>query len=287
MTPRKQTPLPLDNRQDTSLDVMKNVLGKVRTAVTELAKVVETDPERADSPRARLVAAFRDLNVRLETWIRHLDDEQAEHVRRREAALERRREHLARSAKTADWVVKRRKHYDFVDCFRVDYKKERVTISLGSEKLETSEEVNGEQLFSHLFAIRKELDEFPFDRLDFFQTLKDAIRLAVTLGRDRDGRVPIRDLYPLVTLVRQGRNERFLKKPDSKSFAEYPMAQFAYDLARFEHGGSTTGRGERLSNQPPNMADIASRKAVTLPVLGGRGGDGVQLGSIWIERERL
>ena len=71
--------------------------------------------------------------------------------------------------------------------------------------------------------------------------MKDAIGLAVTLRRDKNGRVPVRDLYPLVALVRQGKDERFLKRPHSKSFTDYSMAQFVYDFARFGRGGWKMG----------------------------------------------
>ena len=184
------------------------------------------------------------------------------------------------------WKVRRRRDYDIVDCFRVDYKKDRVTVRLGSERLDVFDEADGKGLFSRLCAAREALDRVPFDRLGFLQHLKDAVGVAGALRRDRNGRVPIRKLYPLVVLVRQIQNERFLKRPDSKTYADYPMTQFIYDFARFGREGWKTERGERVSNQPPNMATVAKGASVTLPVLDGRDTDGVQLGSIWIERSR-
>ena len=67
--------------------------------------------------------------------------------------------------------------------------------------------------------------------------------------------MPIRRLYPLVVLVRQSQDERFVKRPEQKSFRNYPMAQFVYDLARFGKDGWIM-QGERLSTQTPNMASI-------------------------------
>ena len=272
--------------REASPDAIKKVLGKVTRALTALAKAVKADPVQAYSSREKVVAALRDLDTRLEGWVRHLDGEQAVHVREREAALERRREDLRRSAEAVGWRVLRRRDYDIVDCFRVDYKKDRVTVRLGSERLDAFDEVDGKGLLSRLRAAREALDRFPFDRLGFLQDLKDAIGVAGALRRDRNGRVPIRKLYPLVALVRQTGNERFLKKPDSKTYADYPITQFVYDFARFGREGWKTERGERISNQPPNMATVAKGASVTLPVLAGRDADGVQLGSIWIERSR-
>ena len=285
MSSRQESLLAKD-RHETSPDAIKRALSKVSRTLTALAKASKADPGQAFFARERTVAALRDLDAKLEGWIGHLDAEQAAQAREREEALDRRREDLARSASEVGWRVLRRRNYDVVDCFRVDYRKDRVTVRLGSEKLDAFDEVDGKQLFSRLRVARKVLDGSPFDRLRFLQALKDAIGLAQTLKRDRDGRVPIRKLYPLVVLARQSRNERFLKKPDSKTYADYPITQFVYDLARFGREGWKTERGERVSNQPPNMATIAKGASVTLPVLDGRDTDGAQLGSIWIEGSR-
>ena len=187
--------------REASPDAIKKVLAKVTRALTALANAVKTDPGQAYSAREKVVAALRDLDTRLDGWVRHLDCEQAVHVREREAALERRREDLRRSAEEAGWRVLRRRDYDIVDCFRVDYKKERVTVRLGSERLDAFDEVDGKGLLSRLRAAREALDRVPFDRLGFLQDLKDATGVAGVLRRDRNGRVPIRKLYPLVALI--------------------------------------------------------------------------------------
>ncbi len=272
--------------REASPDAIKKVLAKVTRTLTALANAVKADPGQAYSAREKVVTALRDLDARLDGWVRGLDGEQAAHVREREAALERRREDLRRSAEAVGWKVLRRRDYDIVDCFRVDYKKDRVTVRLGSERLDAFDEADGKGLLSRLRAAREALDRFPFDRLGFLQDLKDAIGVAGALRRDRNGRVPIRKLYPLVALVRQAGNERFLKRPDSKTYVDYPMTQFIYDFARFGREGWKTERGERVSNQPPNMATVAKGASVTLPVLDGPDGNGVQLGSICVERSR-
>lgn len=282
----KQKPLLTKNGIETSPDAIKKVFGSVTRALTALKKAAAADPAQAFAARKKVVAGLRDLDGKLDDWIAGLDAEQAEHARQRAAALDRRREDLARAAQEAGWTVLRRQDHDVVDCFRVEYRNERVTVRLGSERLEAFDEADGKRVVSRLRAARERLEDFPFDRSAFFQALKDAVRFALTLQRDRDGRVPIRKLYPLVVLARQGRNERFLKKPDSTTCGDYPMTQFVYDFARFGRGGWKTERGERISNQPPNMATIARRASVTLPVLDGRGAGGAQLGSVWIERSR-
>ena len=144
-------------------------------------------------------------------------------------------------------MVRRRRDYDIVDCFRVDYKNDRVTVRLGSERLAAFDEVDGKGILSRLRAAREALDRVRFDRLGFLQDLKDAIGVAQVLRRDRSGRVPVRKLYPLVALVRQTGNERFLKRPGSKTYADYPMTQFLYDFARFGRQGWKT---ERVSESP-------------------------------------
>ena len=287
MSPRQESLLQEDVRE-ASPDAIKKELGKVTRALTALAKASKTDSGRVFSARKKVVAVLRDLDTKLEGWLRYLDGKQAAHVQRHEDALARRREDLAQSAKEFGWSCLRRQDYDVVDCFQVSCKKDRVTVKLGSEKLDAFDEVDGKRLFSRLRAAREALDGFPFDRNEFFRMLKDAIGMAKVLEKDRDGRVPIRVLYPLVVLVRQTRNERFLKKPDSRTYADYPMTQFIYDFARFGRDGWEE-RGERIANQPPNMITITRGATVTLPVLDGRGAagpDGAQLSLIQIQRRR-
>ena len=189
-----------------------------------------------------------------------------------------------RCAKEAGWPAKRLKEDDFVGGFHVSYRSEQVTLRLGSEPLTTFDEPDGSNLFSRLQEEKSKLEEFPFARLDFIESFKDAIHLARRQEKDRDGKVPIRILYPLFVLARQSRDERFIKRPVTKSFTEYSMAQFVYDLARFGRDGWKTDRGERLCNQPPNMASIAKGATVTLPLLDGDGSGGPQLGAVWVDR---
>ena len=275
---------PLATLPDTLkvLDRDFRAFGKARKALAPLAKPNETSPTEVMSALGKATSALRSIN--LEGVLSDLDRQRAELARRREDAFERRREDLARSAKERGWTVRRLRHYDFVGCFQVNYKQERVTLRVGSEVLTILNEVDGVTLFSRLQEEKKRLDGFPFSRIDFFHSLKDAIRLARVLERDRDGKVPIRTLYPLLVLIRQSRSEHFVAHPVLKSFTEYPISQFVYDLARFGREGWKTDQGERLCNQPPNMASIDKGLTMTLPSFDGDGSGGPQLGAIWTDR---
>ena len=265
-----------------ALDRDFRALGKARKTLAPLSNPVETSPTEAMSALAKAISALR--AIRLESVLSDLDRQHAALILRWDEAFKRRRDDLARSARAAGWAVKRLRRYDFVGCFQVNYKQERVTLRVGSEVLTTLNEVDGFTLFSRIQEAKKQLDGFPFSRPDFFQSLKDAIRLARLQERDRDGKVPIRKLYPLLVLVRQSRDERFMEHPVLKSFTEYSMPQFVYDLARFGREGWKTDRGERLCNQPPNMASIDKGLTITLPSFNGDGSGGPQLGAVWIDK---
>ena len=205
-------------------------------------------------------------------------------VQEREESLKRRREQLARSAKEAGCPIKRLNDFDYVEGFRVNYRYERVSLMLGTESLPSFKEEDGARLFARVQEEREKLESFPFVRQDFFESIKDAIQLAQRQGKDRDGKVPVRTLYPLLVLVRQSRDVNFMRRPVGKCFADYSMAQFVYDLARFGRDGWQDDKGERLRNQPPNMASISRRATVTLPSLDGDGSGGPQLGAVYISR---
>ena len=264
------------------LPAVEKALDRARRTVNVLVKAQDTSPSARISDLGKAIAALQELE--LARVLSDLNRQHAALVETRDNALKLRRENLARSASEAGWPVKRLKEYDFTVGFQVSYRLERVTLRLGSELLTAFDEPDGASLFSRLREERTKLERFPFTRQDFIESIKDAIHLARRQGKDRDGKVPIRTLYPLLVLSRQSRDEHFIKRPVTKSFTEYSMAQFVYDLARFGRDGWKTDRGERLCNQPPNMASIAKGTTVTLPSLDGDGSGGPQLGAVWIER---
>ena len=282
--PLKQEDTMTDQDPRTSLTDAPKALDKAYKTLKAVVSVKPKDTSMKDALALynKAIAALQAIG--LEDALRILEQEHAELVRRRDDAFKSRREELLRSAEEAGWTVKRLKNYDFVGCFRVNYKKERVTVQLGSEPLETFDEVDGTRLFAHLQSKRENLDGFPFERLHFFYSIKEAVALARAQHQDQDGKVPIRKLYPRMVLVRQSQNEHFLKHPSSKSFTDYPMAQFLYDLARFGQDGWKVEGGWRLSNRTPNMASVAKCATVKLPTLHGDGSRGEQLGMIWVEK---
>lgn len=277
----KESTIPDEEARWSLPDVLK-ALERARRTVGLLVKAKDTSRTERISALDKAIAALQEFEAAraLSVLNRELDVL----VRSRDEVLKHRRENLARCAKEAGWPAKRLKEDDFVGGFQVSYRLEKVTLRLGSELLTTFDEPDGASLFSRLQQERSKLEGFPFARLDFIESFKDAIHLARRQGKDREGKVPIRTLYPLLVLSRQGRDERFIKRPVSNSFTEYSMAQFVYDLARFGRDGWKTDRGERLCNQPPNMASIAKGATVTLPALDGDGSGGPQLGAVWVDR---
>ena len=267
--------------KSTPGDVLK-VVNRARLALSQLAKAETTgETEAIISLYGRSIKALHEVTG---IHLPSLEREHAKLLEFRNDALSRRRETLHRCAKESGWPTRRLKDGDVVGCFELRYRMERVTARIGSEALESFGETDGAKLFSRLEALRARLDEFPFERATFFRIFKDAWLLAKAQGQHRDGRVNIRKLYPLVVLSRQSQDERFLKRPESKSFTDYPIAQFVYDLARFGQGGWVMEDGERLSSRPPSMATIAKGSTITLPSLGGREGTKTQINAVCIQR---
>lgn len=260
-----------------------NLTRALRKAIVRLDKLKRAASMDETLPLLdRTIAALRAIG--LEAAIRDFDGERAALVQRRDETLKSRREALVRAAGEAGWRIRRLKNYDFVGCFQVNYRLQRVTLRVGSETLIAFDEVDGARLFSRLRTELETLDTFPFSRHRFLGSIKGALSLARAQGIDRNGKVPIRRLYPLIVLVRQSQDQRFLKRPAVHSFVDYSTAQFVYDLARFGQNGWRTEQGERLRNQPPNMGSIARGETMTLPSLRGDGSRRTQIGSVWVER---
>ena len=286
-----------DEQENLPLEMIDTVTGKNwRESLPDLKKALQKALKTAD-PLAKLgkttslgerlsvldkfITALQAIDV--ETVLPGLESERATLARSRDEAFARRREDLLRAAKEAGCSARRLKDYDYVNGFRVNYKQERVTLILGSERLDVFDEVDGTRLFSRIKEARGKLEGFPFTRADFFRSVKGAISFARVRGQYPDGKVPIREIYPLVVLARHSCDESFLKNPHSASFSDYSMAQFVYDFARFGLEGWSM-EGERLANQTPNMATAAKGQTVTLPSLDGDGSGGDQLGAVSIQR---
>lgn len=256
------------------------VIGALDRAKRTLAPTMKSmKPNQAMSITSvdKAITALRPLSKIFSDLEQHRVDLDREH----QTALANRREDLLKTARDAQWSVARRGSYDFVGCFRVNYRNDRVTLRIGSEELTHFDETDGKGLFSRLVKEKEDLDTFPFVRSDFFRSIRGSIDLARSQNRHRDGKVPIRQLYPLVVLTRHSLDNVFIKRPLKKFFTEYSMAQFVYDLARF---GKVSWKedGYRLRTRTPNMD--SSGQSVTLPLLDRAGSDGHLVGVIWIER---
>ena len=218
-----------------------------------------------------------------DSLIESLEEEREKLRKRADEALLRRREELHKAAAEAGWAARRLRNFDRVGCFRVEYRRERVTVTLGSERCDRFDETDGRRVFDRLHEELRRFRKFPFSRDDFFLMVKDSVRFARILGLDRDGKVPIRKIYPLCVLARQGRNEEFMKGPNEKNFREYPICQFIYDMARFGQSGWRGDRGERIASRTPNMASVFEGKTLALPSLDSADA-GPQIAVLWIEK---
>lgn len=269
-----------DDLRKAAAAAIKN-LDKARKAIGALTKAKEIGLSEALVLVERAADALRAIPV--EGLLQSLDQQHAALDRLSNEALARRREELLRAAKGAGWESRRLQDYDHVGCFKVSYKRGRVTLQLGSETWDAFDEADGKKVFIRIQEAQSKLDRAPFERDAFFSIVRNAVRLAKIQGLDRDGKVPIRKLYPLVVLVRQSHDDGFMKRPSARQFRDYPICQFIYDLARFGAEGWSIKDGERLASHTPNMGTIAKGEAVTLPVLSGTG-PGPQLAALWIER---
>ena len=281
MTPEKRKELKAKIEARIKNDDKFRRAARAWTKANELGTVAEL------SLSTKSVDALRAVRSLDENLFDVLDRQRAELARRVNEQLERRREDLLSAAEAAGWRALRRHDYDHVDCFRITYRRVQVTLELGSEKWGAFEETDGRRVFDRVMEARSELDSFPFSRDEFFDTMKDAIVTAKAKELARDGKVPIRKLYPLVVVERQLRSQAFMKQPSTSRFSNYSICQFIYDLARFGKSGWLGGRGGRLCSQTPNMRTIAARGAITLPVLEGPGStaQNQQIAVLWIDRQ--
>lgn len=212
-----------------TLSAVIGALDRARKALAPTMKTMTPNQAMSLAPLDKAITALRPISKIFSDLEQHRIELDREH----QAKLANRREDLLRTARDAQWSVRRVGAYDFVGCFQVNYSNDRVTLRIGSEELTSFDEVDGNELFTRLRDERGKLDESLFVRSDFFRSIKGAIDLARSQNRDRDGKVPVRLLYPFVVLTRHSLDNVFVKRPLQKFFTEYSMAQFVYDLARF------------------------------------------------------
>lgn len=266
---------------DSEISDKAKSVGKAKRAIDALARAKPADDIEALPLFEKTIGALRDVSD--SGLIETLEEKKREIEVRVEGALSSRREDLHRAARDAGWKTDRFQNYDRVGCFRLEYRRVRVTMYLGSEKLDGFDESDGQYLFSRVEKAKAALDNFPFSRDGFFAAIKAALSFAKAGNMNRDGKTPIRTVYPLTVLARQSLDDAFIKRPEGKNFKDYSLCQFVYDMARFGRDGWIMPNGERLSSQTPNMATVARGATIDVPELSGEG-QSTQVATLWIQR---
>ncbi len=128
-----------------------------------------------------------------------------------------------------------------------DLRKKQVTITFsrqpvtkGAVKLEV------ERVVAAYLKARKEICERKVDYAALLGELYEAYQRTLKLsGKAAGTRLPIVDCYRELVLVRQPLG--FRKTPSKSSFADYPKAQFAYDMLQLRRTNKLTHEGQRLN----------------------------------------
>ena len=123
--------LPAPQDPSSALSNTLKELDKARKAISLAAKRRDVSLNEALSVCNRAIAALQDLT--LEAALRNLEQERDRLVQRRDDVLTTRRGKLEAVCRGRRWAVMRMAHYDYVGCFKVSYKNERVTVDVGSE----------------------------------------------------------------------------------------------------------------------------------------------------------
>lgn len=195
-----------------------------------------------------------------------------------EQQLSNRRQDLENSAREAGLTYRRSSKSDRVSVFGVDYSNRKVKLTIGSEELTSFEEINGSKVVQRITAELARLNDSLLSRDQFFKVMKASFALARSDGKVSDGKAKIRELFPYIAVSRQLTSDAFRRKPSAKSYVDYSLAMFAYELSRFgEHEQGWAYGGERIFNQGPAMS--TQHEAVVLP---DAIGNPVQVLWVWI-----
>lgn len=195
-------------------------------------------------------------------------------------SLGKRREELEGKAHAAGVPFKRSGNFDQFDMLKLEYKREKVLVFVGSEKYKELAVADGAKLFEVLHADLQKLRRPDFSRESFIHTLKLALALARESGKAKEGRCKVRDLFPFFVAALQVASSDFVKRPSKNSFRDYSMAEFTYELARFGEDGWQCG-SHAIRSQGPNMA--SQKDAIMLPRKPGASGAVDQVLSLWVE----
>lgn len=248
-----------------------NTFDDLKTSLERLAKAVKSAAsarERNDKRTTRLLDAAAKEAVSLK-WLRCdeiLRNEAAQIRESEEQGLRARRESLKSQAQQAQVPFYGYDKWDRIGVFDVRYSGLAVTVELGSVKVESFDEADGGRLFNRLQALRNRLDAPPLDRLQFFQNIKAAYTTIKRRSPEQGEYVLVHTIHGELLLERARHDAKFVRNPDPKNIAPYPLHQFVYDLARFldDAEGPRCG-GERIQTQAPALRE--NRSTVQIPNL--------------------
>ena len=247
----------------TTFEDLTSSLDRLSKAV----KAAATARSRHDKKTAHLIETAAKEAASLE-WHRGeeiLRKEAKQFDESQEQALRQRRESLKSQAHQAKVPFHPYDKSDRIGIFDVRYSGLGVTIELGGVEVDSFDEADGERLYKRLQDARGSLDAQPLDRKEFFRDIKAAYTTARRNSREGDY-VLVNAIHSNLLLERARHDDRFIRDPNPKNIAPYPLFQFVYDLARFLNDAEGPRCGsERIQTQAPSMRE--SKVAVQIPSL--------------------
>lgn len=264
----------------------KKEIKELQSLITQLKNIQTPKKTLNDFQLAEKLQKARSvaMAITLSDLIAQLEQQEFETKQKITASLDERREKLLFTARDAGTPHKRFGEYDRVGVFKVMYKGRKVRVEIGSEMVCQLDETDGGKIYHVLKHEMEQLESSPFEREEFFKTIKEAYHLARVRDEVRDSWAPVRTVYIYTALLRNLQFDDFLKKPATKKFRDYSTAQFVYDLARFGRRGWSVG-GEVLQSQTPNMATTAAGKTIALPDLDSLTGMGSQFAVLKVSKK--
>lgn len=253
----------IDRLSKTLAKWVKHQGGKAEDVLVIAEKAVE------DCKAIDFDAAQSAIERAHETLVKELSD-----------SLGKRREELEKTAQTTGVPFKRSANSDQFDLLRLEYKREKVIVFIGSEKYKELAVADGAKLCENLRAELQKLRRPNYSRESFLRTLRLAIALAREAGKSKEGKSKVRDLFPFFVVALQMSSSDFVKKPSKNAFREYSMAEFAFELARFGEDGWQCGN-QAIRSQGPNMG--SQKEALMLPRKPGTTGAADQVLSLWVD----
>jgi hypothetical protein len=242
----------------------------LNTSLARLSKAVKasaTARQKRDKKATKLldVAAKEAELMDWKKGAEILRNEGAQLQRDQEQALRQRREGLKTHAQQAGVPTRGYEAWDRIGIFDVRYSGLAVTVELGGVKVESFDEADGERLFKRLQEVRSLLDA-PLDRKQFFQNIKAAYSAVRRRSPGEGEYVLVHAIHGELLLERARHDAKFVRNPDPKNIAPYPLHQFVYDLARFLNDADGPRCGsERIQTQAPSMRE--NKATVQIPNL--------------------